>query len=266
MQALPDNSMTVAQDSDGHALFTADNYRGQPGDPKLPVNNIQLLLPPDTEPTSVTASLEQVKTVAIPGIWEVDPVSPISSLGEKVWPAGANIIDDRNVETYASDRYLPGSFLGHVLSSQRHGWKIATIEYYPFQYNPVRHALLKIISAQVIVSFTRNADLNVCRTPLWAHTEKMREDIKQAVANFDEFSAGYDALQSHQTTQAPLVAPTQSASEQVTYATQEKQEYDRNAAPGYLIITTNLVVDNSQQLTDFVNEYGQLWFFRLCHH
>jgi hypothetical protein len=222
-------TVSIEQDVRGVAGFADMLVRGEPGQPALPVQSVQVLLPPDADPRSVTAAIEEAQSETLPDAWEVAPVPPVAigaEPGRAIWPQGRTIVNGRDVAVYSTDAFLPASFLGRVLAGQRREWRLAEIEVYPYRYNPVTKKLLVLRSGRLLVRFKRVQVMSSAVTPPGGVATRTRDAVRASVINFDEIALSYDAPR------ASSLLALQPAR--------------------YVILTRSTIVSSSTQLANFV--------------
>ena len=130
---------------------------GESGNPELPGRLIRVLLPSDTDLSSVTlqgmTSVEQVSPVTHK-IKPVDPLVTDSAEGTAIfdYPQGAEIVGGKNALVYGTNAYygLQPVTLGGCEQMGR--YKFADVYYSPFAYNPVSGS----VKAALDVGFSLN--------------------------------------------------------------------------------------------------------------
>ena len=102
----------------------------KPGYPELPVQSVQMLLPPGEEAVSVQVDYDQTETLA--GTYNVYPIQkpyPISYEGEISFVSPAEEIYSRNV-------FYPEVIYSDLTTQYLRGHSIALLNISPLQYNP----------------------------------------------------------------------------------------------------------------------------------
>lgn len=232
---LPDCGVTLAKDTYGDTVFKGAVLGGVSGNPALPVQNITLLLPPNTALDTVKTTVENPVYEIIPGTWEVKPVPPeTASLGKPEWPAGATIIDGRNIEVYRTNQFFPINNLGRCSTGYQRSWCLAQLQIFPYQYNPSTKVLRRLTGGNLVVTFNKTDKTNTL-DPL---SQSLRGELSRRVLNFEDMLPlyQYDAINS-----------------------------STNVKPGYVIITTRAIQNASQQLNKFIDEKTANGFdVRIC--
>lgn len=191
---LPAAAVTVGTDGEsGRAVFTGKDIAlvGQAGAPALPVLSFKVLLPPNANLKSVTATLENVTEHVLPEQHDVAPMPPVISRGVPLLPKGVELKDGRSNIAYARDEYTPNRFIGLVLPGQMREWRFVEIEFKPYRYNPVSKKLRKLTAGQLAVAFSRNPEERIMRTRSKRIADLIEQNIKRSVVNFPEASPAY---------------------------------------------------------------------------
>lgn len=70
--------VSVARDRDGKAVFADTRTASQPGQPAVPCRTVEILLPPDAVPRTVTVAIRNAVVEDIAGEWDVPPVPAVA--------------------------------------------------------------------------------------------------------------------------------------------------------------------------------------------
>jgi len=195
---------------------------GSPGDPDLPGFSFKVLLPPETD----LSTLKLNYSLKIPEIIKPDkpiiPESPVFTFdeqGNKVfyWGEDKDIVEDKNLNTYQKDAFYPDKAVQLSRTGQKRNLKIATITVFPYQYNPVKNEL--VLNKEVDFTLKYGNQKAVAELRLTT----LEQDYTKYLINNSQFGAGYQSI------------------DQVL-----------ETADGYLIITTDAIKDGSSKLTDFI--------------
>jgi hypothetical protein len=218
-----------------HLMARIFNFLNDAGEPMLPYKVMQVLLPPDTDLSTVTASLINADILQVNGVYDIKPTSPACTWdGTQVityWPEGKIIVDGKDVDIYNNYAIFPQNNLHHVpRTGQIRQWKLVTISIALYQCNPVSKELFKLNSGQVSVSYTESSTRD---GSLLHHDNIAKKRARELAINYDEIASQYD-----QVSRAP-VGPLLS---------------------GYAIITTNAIKYTSSQLQNFVDQKTQKGF------
>jgi len=132
---------------EGYDLVTLDgaHYTTTPADPMLPLLSIQLLLPPDTEPSDI--SCVYGGTVYIPGDYSILPAPRPTRFSSD---AAANI-PHPNAETYSSVLPYPRSVARLAGGGSTGGYRMASVAVTPLQYIPATGELLLHTNVEITV-------------------------------------------------------------------------------------------------------------------
>lgn len=233
---LPQPTVTVTVDASGLAHFTGEQllYLSQSGEPALPYQVITILLPPNANPASVSVTLAQPRLSPVAGAWHVAPVPPATTWdGEQMitrWPPGKTIVDGRDVAIYQSDVFFPATISGRADAGAFRQWLLVDLPVALYRYNPVSRQLLQVTGGELIVHYTRQSATMPVESPTladavgfgWGETL-----LRERVTNYAQAAALYAQP-------APAAQPAGQTSQ-------------------YVIITTNAINTQSQQLAAFVN-------------
>jgi len=127
------------------------HYTTTPADPMLPLLSIQLLLPPDTEPSDLTYSVGG--TVTIPGDYSILPAPRPARFSSDM----AVNIPHPNTETYSSVLPHPRSVARLAGGGTSSGYRMATVAVAPLQYIPATGEVLLHTQIEISVE-TRSAE------------------------------------------------------------------------------------------------------------
>ena len=134
------DELTFIRANDFDQVFLQDlEFLGEPGEPRLPVKVIHLLIPVEEEIESV--KILSQKSRFLPGTYNIYPIQPPLPLSETPWR-------DREVEFFPPDPQIYGStseFPGKVVDVISHGfmagYHVAALAVYPVQYVPADEKL-----------------------------------------------------------------------------------------------------------------------------
>ena len=228
----------VAQsDADGQRL-RAMGYGSisSPGDPALPFKEIHIILPPNAVPASVSVRLAGSTRRLVPVQQEVAPAPPMAASidGKEVrdWGRGKQIRGNRNVLVYEKAALYPNSNVELASVGNLRKWRIATVRYYPFRYNPVTRMLEESSSGNIVVSYRSS--------PAHSLTAQSARLMRDSVFSkrVEALTANYAQAQSWYSVQTP--APVSAFA-------------DSEATTDYVIITTSAIVTGSAKLQAFVD-------------
>ncbi|MDI7274605.1 MAG: C25 family cysteine peptidase, partial [Anaerolineae bacterium] len=238
---LPDAGGFTVRDTPQGQVIEAPGFAtsAPPGEPLLPVATLRLLVPPDIDWRSLRLSLTGGRWVDVPGTYDLAPAPPLASDG----PGGpvvdwggkdpSVIREGRDTRAYGLRAFTPASPLLIASRGGYRQWRIVTVEYRPFSYNPPEKRLRRLEGGRAELSFGRQGaggqpggGANVA-LPL---QQKFWERLRPGLANADAVSLYY-----------PQAAPSSTAPLE-----------PGPAANDYVIITTASIQQNSARLADFV--------------
>ncbi|MBI5820984.1 MAG: hypothetical protein HZA88_18595, partial [Verrucomicrobia bacterium] len=225
----------MTKDRDGKAVFTGTRTASQPGQPAVPCRTVEILLPPDAVPRTVTVAIQNVVVEDVAGEWDVPPV-PAVAMGappsQPIWPRGRRIVAGRDADTYGADAFVPDGFLGRIKAGQLREWRLVEVPVLPYRYNPVTKQLQRLKSANIVVSYKRQPAAKHQFTRPRALSTLARSAVQSRVVNSAEVVSSYDSASANAlTTNTDLAA---------------------NTAVGYVIVTTAAIQAGSTQLANFV--------------
>ena len=230
---LPD--LTVEMKTVGDKVyFEKTDFAGLPGQPGVPAKAISILLPPNVDPNNVTVSLVDVKYETITGAWDVAPAPPyMINENQAIWPQNLTIVDGRDIFTYGNNAFFPATSLGKMSIGRMRQWQIASVQLFPYQYNPVSKELRRLIDGKLKVAFKRSviARMSSSRDRVG---EALAEEVRKRVINFAE------------------LAPEYLGNYKMSNVTSEQGRY--------VIVTTQNILANSRQLSAFVQAKQQRGF------
>jgi hypothetical protein len=211
------------------------------GDPELPFQIYDIAVPPNIDWKTLKLSLEDVKTIVLPGKHIILPNLPLKAYveGELLvdWGEGKDIVDGRNRKIYNKKALYPAEPIEILSRSQMRKWRFVRIGFTPMQYNPVDQTLQLMQSARIRIKFGHVGTKAFRGDPTLRDT-LMDNDAKKRFINFEEAQEWY---------------------RYVPFPKSEKPESEKNHAdPDYVIITTKAIRRNSQKLNRFVSHKIEL--------
>ncbi|MBN1428362.1 MAG: choice-of-anchor D domain-containing protein [Anaerolineae bacterium] len=229
---LPKTEVAVAVDANGFASFSGVDlqFLTQPGEPALPSRIVRVLLPPDADMSTLEVTLSDITEEQVAGVWQVQPTPPpITCTGKEeieLWPTD-RVVDGKDTAVYESDALFPDSHLGLPGFGQIAQWKIVDIPVALLRLNPVSGELLRLTDGTLAITFNHTSPLITDATAENIGTTPAAEArVRRLVVNYDEASPEYQSRMQSASVGSP--------------------------GSGYAIITTNEIVSESTQLTDFI--------------
>ena len=216
--------------ADGTGRFSGLPAGGYPGRPRLPVQTVRVLLPPDADLHRVSIALRNPTVRRLPGTWDIPAAPPYAaSAGRPVWPADTRIAGGRDRGVYEQDAFYPAGHLGRVRVGQLRQWNLATIPVFPYRFNPVTRELDWLEGGELVFDCPPAAGGEAAAPaprPGTAEGEALRRGLAAAAINFDSAVDAYAAGE-------PVAAA---------------------GAPGaeYVIITTSSILGQSARLGAFI--------------
>lgn len=231
---IPSLPVTITEDAQGFAEFSGENiqYLSRTGEPMLPYQVVSVLLPPDADLATVSASVVGEELEEMPGYWEVRPKPPMATWdGSEVitaWPEDKMIVDGYDVEIYNEDALFPASVIGRISTGMMRKWRMVDVPIAMSQYNPLTKQLYRLINAQLVVSYWPEPGVLSAADSDAVFGDRIFEGVvEDSTVNFDEVAPLYETL----------------AQEAMAAAAGER----------YVIITTSAISSSSSQLDDFVS-------------
>ena len=241
MLDLPFQEIDISRDAEGYATFSGEQiqYLSQTGEPAIPYYSMHILLPPDTDLSTVSIVLTGEVFNDLSGEWNVRPIPPMATWdGEKtivVWPPDKTIVDGRDTAIYTRNALFPESLLVASHPGAMRKWRLAEAPIALFRYNPVTKKLSRLISAQVQVQFEHLASLSSNMVSELDTLDVVGEKrVKQIAVNFETTATAYHEFVHEETLP--------------------------QAGERYVIITTNAIASGSTQLNNFVASKQQCGF------
>ncbi|MEO0072044.1 MAG: C25 family cysteine peptidase, partial [candidate division WOR-3 bacterium] len=174
---FPESDLRITTKDGYHLVSLAgcEYYTYTPGEPIVPYKNINLLIPPTAEITSIEVLEEE--RAEIPGAYLLYPAQrprPISYTGPIEF-----ILPDEAI--YNSSNEYPGKLYEILPSGNKSGFRIGGFFLYPLQYLPAAQKLVLVTKLRLRIIYTENIYEE------WPLTENQRElfkeDIRHLVIN-----------------------------------------------------------------------------------
>jgi hypothetical protein len=189
---------------------------GVSGYPDLPSQVFRIALPPDIDINSIEINYSEGTKQSI-GSFNIRELPPLET-----WVDGERIIGEK-ADIYSNDSYYPERVIEYLAVSQMRKWRIVSLKYNPFQYNPVTQDLLFTPDVDIEVKYSalsKTADLDADLADT-----VMDERANKIIFNFSEAENWYVSSR-----EIPLPSQTHN----------------------YVIITTNAIQGASTKLPDFM--------------
>ncbi len=218
--------------ADGCTLIHAEGYGvpGQPGQPLLPHQMVDVALPPDVAWNSLALDVRDVQTAAIPGAYQLCPAIPYLSCTGDPTPSPSPDQGEKNAPfPYQGARLLQQEDWGEstpppiariAATGQMRKWRVARVDFSPFQYDATTGQLRVVEQATV--------ELRYARTGEQANADQLADTVLDDVASAQ--FVNYAAAQA-------WYPPAYRAS---------------NVLYDYAIVTTNAIWSGSTKLNAFI--------------
>jgi hypothetical protein len=221
---LPECDVAAQIDADGFCRFTGTGIQqiSQTGEPSIPYKTVTVLLPPNTNLSTVRARITDCQWTSLDGEWDIPPVPPFAAEGCEntlaVSPTDKAIFDGKDADIYETDVLFPLEPVRKVDVQVMRQWKMVEVFYAPYAYNPVEKHIFQLSGKAIEITFERDLLKSSAASTDFTGTGQVRE----MTANFAEAAGEYGG-------------------------------YAVSADTGrYVIITTSAIEAASDNLTDFV--------------
>lgn len=143
---LPDGAFGLSAFETFEMVTCADGGTGfEEGQPNLPVVSLCFVIPQGTEVSGASFRIET--ETQLPGFHDIVPVA-IVPVGELPGPFL------RNAEIYLSDEVFPESPVISISSGTRTGFRLGTVAFSPFRYNPLSGRLSVVQAATLTLEYS----------------------------------------------------------------------------------------------------------------
>ena len=232
---VPECAPVFQTQPDGTHISAADFATvASPGDPSLPFKDIYIILPPNADPSTVSVSLSDDTRETVSCDADIAPAPPIVTVldGKQIedWGRGKRIEAGRNVLVYGANAFYPATNVEVTEVGNLRKWRIATVRYYPFRYNPVTRELDRTTGGRICVSVLGTPSI-MSRSSTQFADNVFADKVKSLAANYTEAQSWYAAPRLMD------FAPPQTS----------------EATANYVILTTSTIVSGSSKLQAFVN-------------
>ncbi len=167
-----------------------------PGNPSLPAKDLYILLPPDTDISSVSAHLVPGFSINRHTNQDIEPFPPAAANvnGNKTydWGPGKLISNGRNLKVYSKNDFYPQTNVELIQVGKLRQYIIAHIRYYPLRYNPVSKELLAVSSAKIQIKYAQSKSYSTLNK-----YNSSSEKLRSLVINYNDASNGM-RVQRHQ--------------------------------------------------------------------
>jgi len=220
-------------DEQGFATFeTGDDVQwlSKTGEPAIAYKTATVLLPGDVDMSTVKAEFTEAVYKRADGSWQVKPVGPMVTWidGQEVtrWPEGKAIVDGKDVGIYENNALWPAEEIVFTGKGQLRKFNVATIAVPLVRWNAVTGELVRLAMADISVTYSTGV---TSQSALIGKADVSgRGRVANMAVNFDQMIEGYDS------------------------GVMELSDCGDGPLRGYIIITTNFIVDNSAELDNFI--------------
>lgn len=187
--SVTDLKFSTEQGYDVVELKGCDFYTEEIGKPLLSVKELQILLPKDANPESITITF--IDSVQIEGSFYIYPAQPPPILDGSLPPP----FEEPDSAVYNSDTLYPGIVCKMGTSGYMSGYKILRILIYPLQYHPLSKRLFLYNEIQLNIEYSPSIDLSL---PIYRRSENAQKAvenyIKALVVNPEAIEGFYGSL------------------------------------------------------------------------
>jgi len=186
------------------------------GDPSLPVKRIRIAIHPDADIQNIKLHYHKNLTSNL-GEYNIS-----ESPDYKTWRNDEQIVIKAR-DIFSTNAFFPSECVRLSNISQLRKWKIVTLTYRPFQYNPVSKMLRKVHSVNVTLSYQIDSMNHGSNNSM--HDTVMDNRVQNLIENYQESQKWYGVVKK----------------------SKRSRVYD------YVIITTNKIVSKSSKLDTFID-------------
>jgi len=226
-------SVGLSVDDDGFAIFETGSdvqWLSAAGEPAVAYKMATVLLPTDVDMSTVNAEFAEVVYKRADGSWQVKPTGPMVTWidGREIekWPEGKTIVDGKDIAIYENDSLWPRLEVIFAGKGQLRKFNVATIAVPLVRFNPVTGELVRLAMADIAVTYSTGVKSQ--STLMSKDDPTGRRRVVDLVVNFDQMAESYDS------------------------GIMEISDCGDGPLQGYIIMTTDFVVDNSSELANFI--------------
>jgi hypothetical protein len=240
----------ITKDNEGFDIIVIEGASQLfiPGNPMLPSKKIDILLPPDVNESSLELDVISGHTRVLDGIYEIKPSPEISYCEDNTTKSYSyrvdkdvfeqdfenTLLNDRNYNVYGTDTNYPEESVTLLPPSQMRKWKFVSVNFVPFQYNPVQKRLTLTYNITIKLYYSRKAVRSALAQSFAADTV-MDYLAPQKFLNYNEACSWY--AKPSNLSKPSLIPPL-----------------------SYVIITTNAIRAGSTKLNSFIAQKQSLGY------
>jgi len=252
LETVPESQNIQFIDQEEGIDIRIDGYdvAGSPGDPDLPAKIINILLPPNADDHTVEVEIIDSTTQTSIAARQVIPAPPlVTYVNEDIiedWGYGKDIMDGYNALVYGVNELYPEnhveiSSIGHVRQ-----WKVLSVKYYPIRFNPITKEVIHSQGGEFRISYNLTESPEPQLQAVGTTKENsniLKTFVKDLSVNFEQAADWYAEDGGTVDPTAESTGDTDASQAEVDQALSEK--------PGYFILTTEAIVNDSAVLEYF---------------
>ena len=236
------------------AIAEGASFRGETGEPDIPWQQVTVLLAPNADLDSVSVRLEGEQYKTLVGTWTIEPTAPLGTWDENgnpiiLWPEGKVFEDGRDTGVYHANAFWPFEPIRLVYTGGLHQWQLVEVAVPLVRYNPVTGEVQELDNATVVVDYARQSRQKAkvkLKGKNGNHWRQGRQRVRDIAVNFTAATSDYDAASENG-------VQTDTTSTLDTHLTDDGEIGTAGVnSKGYLILTTDNIVNNSTMLANFV--------------
>ena len=219
----------IGQDLNGFHRIAMKGFRSRavPGNPLLPAQVRNILLPPDIIWSTLRLTIVSTVSETLTERFQIGPAAPdMASVNGRLvtaWGQGNDIVNGRNMKVYGENQFFPSECVKRLPYAQMRQWKYTKIAFWPFQVNPATGQLRLIRRADIDMTFERSGEQG------WRNRVNDKTMDRLSPRLFQNHAQG-----------------------KAWYASSEMKSDQPGAIYDYVIITTDAMVQNSTKLEAFI--------------
>ncbi len=210
---------------------------GSPGNPKLPYKSYNILLPSNCNLSTINLKIIKIDYEYINKTLNIPPAPPIVSDGLNGtiivdYGLGKKIVNGYNINVYNNNSFYPEKPVVIANKGQLREAKLVSVLFTPIQYNPVQKKAVYIKKITFKISYNLNNEGYLTSSP--------------TNGNLEEYSISpytLNLLKNYKPINYDIVNINNKA----------PNELNNNPIYDYVIITTNSIKSNCNELTNFTN-------------
>jgi hypothetical protein len=155
---LKSNKFTITKDADGYDGIDMNDFSIKyiTREPMLPSGNVDVLLPPNVDLSSIKLEVISEETKLLDGTYNIRPAPEpriLADNGTYDFAASDEPIEIIKSAVYQNDSAYPEKNVQLLPYSQMRKWIFVPVQFIPFKYNPVQMTLILIENVTVKISY-----------------------------------------------------------------------------------------------------------------